>query len=365
MEKAVICTKSIAQKQAMNAKITHLLNSKWWQEAAIFGFMLTIHLLKNDWIEYASAPSVAAALSYFGMLYAHAQVNRFFVLPVLLDQQKPLLYMGTSMALILIFTLVIYEVAGNFLPALDNYPCYRRGPVYQIASLTGTLILYLGPIIMLKLYREQKRQQDAKNLFNEMQLKALRSQLNPHFLFNTFNTLYGISLQFPDRTPDLIMRMSQMLRYQIESDARQCVTLEEEMEFIESYIDLEKERLAYRCDIQFSYTTDCQNGYKISPMLLITFIENAFKHGTGTVGSCHVHVKLDVRESWLKLTLENSIPEKSNKVVSTQIGLKNVRERLQLLYGDDHRIDCGPRGEVYVVELALKLKQVQACQPVA
>ncbi|RZJ65374.1 MAG: histidine kinase [Flavobacterium sp.] len=349
----------------MDKRINSILDNKWWQELAIFGFMLTIHLLKNDWIEYASGESVAAALSYFVMLYAHAQINRFFVLPIFLKQQKPLLYIGFSLILILLFTFVIYEVAENFLPKLDNYPCYRRGTVYQMASLTGTLILYLGPTVMLKLYREQKRQQDASMLFNQMQLKALRSQLNPHFLFNTFNTLYGISLQYPERTSDLIMKMSQLLRYQIESDQRQYVTLEEEIEFITSYIELERERLGYRCDIKFEYNTDNENGYKISPMLLINFIENAFKHGTGTVESCFVHLSISITDGLMDFTLENSIPEKKNKVVSTKIGLKNTTERLQLLYGDQHELSCADNDGKFEVRLKLQLKKIASCQPCA
>lgn len=342
----------------MDKRINSILDNKWWQEIAILGFMLTIHLLKNDWIDYTSGESVFAALSYFALLYAHAQTNRFFLLPILLKQQRPVAYLLFSIGLILLFSGAMHEISVNWLSNLSSYRnSHQKGYIYVIASLAGTLILYLGPTVMLKLYREQKRQQDEALLFNQMQLKALRGQLNPHFLFNTFNTLYGISLQFPDRTPDLIMRMSQLLRYQIESDSR--------LEFISSYIELEKERLGYRCDIRFDYTTDCENGYKIPPMLLITFIENAFKHGTGTVESCYVHLSIDVRDRWLNLKLENSIPEKRNKVVSTQIGLKNVTERLQLLYGDEHTLSVGAHGNRFVAQLSLKLKPIQSCQPVA
>lgn len=347
----------------MNNRINSILDSKWWQEIATFGFMLAIHLLKNDWIEYASGESVLAALSYFGMLYVHAQINRFFLLPILLKQQKPLAYIGFSIALVGVFTIVIYEVAQNFLPRLEDYPCYRRRFIYQMASLTGTLILYLGPTVMLKLYREQKRQQDAETLFTKMQLKALRSQLNPHFLFNTFNTLYGISLQYPERTSDLIMKMSQLLRYQIESDQRQYVTLEEEIEFVSSYIELERERLGYRCDIKFEYKTDSENGYKISPMLLINFIENAFKHGTGTIENCFVNLSVTVKEGLMDFRLENSIPDKKSTVVSTKIGIKNTTERLKLLYHDKHDLTIEEADGKFVVHLKLQLKKIASCLP--
>ncbi|RZJ73853.1 sensor histidine kinase [Flavobacterium sp.] len=347
----------------MTKRITSVLDNKWFQEIAIFGFMLTIHLLKNDWIEYASGTSVAAALTYFSLLYAHAQTNRFFLLPTLLEKQRPLTYFALSIAMILVWTGIIYEIASNFLPRLDNYPCYQKGFVYQIASLSGTLILYLGPTVMMKLYREQKRQQDAEMLFSQMQLKALRSQLNPHFLFNTFNTLYGISLQYPERTSDLIMKMSQLLRYQIESDQRQNVTLEEEIEFITSYIELERERLGYRCDINFDYKTDNENGYKIAPMLLINFIENAFKHGTGTIESCFVNLSIKVEDGLLDFRLENSIPEKKSQVVSTKIGVANTTERLKLLYAGKHDLSISETNGNFVVALQIQLKKIASCQP--
>lgn len=341
------------------------INSKWWQEIVIFGFMLTIHLLKNDWVEYASGESVLAALTYFGLLYSHAQINRFFLLPILIKKQKPLAYAGLSVVLIVFFTVLIYEIADNFLPRLDNYPCYQRGFIYQIASLTGTLILYLAPVIMLKLYRDQKRQQDEALLFNQLQLKSLRSQLNPHFLFNTFNTLYGTSLQHPERTPDLIMMVSQLLRYQIDSDSRQWVTLEEELEFINSYIQLEKERVGYRCDIEFKNLIPKASAYKIPPMLLIVFVENAFKHGTGTVESCFVHIAVDIWDSKLLVTIKNSIPSKKPNVISTKIGLEKTRERLDLLHKDNYKLTIDEQPNQYSVVLELPLKQVAQCQPCA
>ncbi|RYG50968.1 MAG: histidine kinase [Chitinophagaceae bacterium] len=340
-----------------------MLNNKWWQELGIFGFMLTIHLLKNDWVVYASGESLLAALTYFGLLYSHAQINRFFLLPALLKQHKPVAYVGMSIVLIVIFTLLIYEVAANFLPKLDNYPCYQRGFIYQIASLTGTLILYLAPVILLKLYREQKRQQDEALLFNQLQLQSLRSQLNPHFLFNTFNTLYGTSLQHPERTPDLIMKVSQLLRYQIESDSRQWVTLEEELEFINSYIQLEKERVGYRCEIVFSDKIQLSDTYKISPMLLIVFVENAFKHGTGTVENCFVRISMEIENGLLKATISNSIPQKKQQVISTKIGLKKTRERLDLIHGTNYKMDIEQLPDRYTVLLELPLKKIASCQP--
>jgi LytS/YehU family sensor histidine kinase len=109
-----------------------------------------------------------------------------------------------------------------------------------MATLAATLICILSVIIILKFYRERKDLDSEKLLYNQAQLNSLREQLNPHFLFNTFNTLYGISLQYPERTPELIMHVSQLMRYQLESNQRQYVPLEDEISFISSYIELER-----------------------------------------------------------------------------------------------------------------------------
>lgn len=341
-----------------------ILDNKWWQEVAILLFVLTLCMLKNDWFAFHAPQTILPAFSYYFALYVHAQVNRFFLLPVLLKQHKPVLYIFFTAGLILLFTVLVHEISVSWLDYIPQYKLsHQKGFIYQLASLTGTLVLILGPTVLLKFYSEQKQQQDAALLFNEMQLKSLRSQLNPHFLFNTFNTLYGISLQFPQRTPDLIMKVSQLLRYQIESDSRQCVSLEEELEFINSYIQLEKERVGYRCEIIYDCSIDNENAYKISPMLLITFIENAFKHGTGTVESCFVNISIIVTDGLLQLKMENSIPDKKNKVVSTKIGLKNTSERLALLYGDDHSLTIEEQSGVYRVSLNIKLKRIVSCQP--
>lgn len=306
------------------------------------------------------------ALGYFLILYCHALTNRFALLPTLLVKRRPFAYVGATVILILVFTFLIHQYSMAWLQADPHpNPAYNRDFLYQAAGVTANLVIILGPVIMLKFYREQQRQQEEALLFNELQLQSLRSQLNPHFLFNTFNTLYGTSLAHPERTPDLIMKVSQLLRYQIDSDSRQWVTLEDELEFIESYIQLEKERVGYRCHIVFDNKIANPDAYKMPPMLLIVFVENAFKHGTGTVESCFVNITLERQDGKLLAGIRNSIPQKKPSVVSTKIGLKKTRERLELLYGQDYRLDIQQNAEDYSVTLEIPLKKVASCHPCA
>jgi len=154
------------------------------------------------------------------------------------------------------------------------------------------------------------------------------------------------------------MHVSQLMRYQLESNERQCVALEDEISFISSYIELEKERVGYRCNISFNSEVDDPNSYKIPPMLLISFIESAFKHGTCTIEKCFVDVDVTVTNGKLELVVRNSIPEKKNEVVSTKIGIKNTKERLRLLYGSNYTLDI-EETDIYTVNLQLQLKRYE------
>lgn len=344
----------------MKLKVDNVLDNKWWQEVAILLFSFSIFSLKNDWILFNSPIAVFSGVGYYLMLYLHAQANRFFLLPILVKKHKGLLYLGLTILLALLFSVIVYEISSVWLTKASSLYefSHQKSYQYQLATVVGTLICILGPVMFLKFYREEKKKREEALLFNQMQLNSLKSQLNPHFLFNTFNTLYGISLEFPQRTPDLIMKVSQLMRYQLESNAKQCVSLDEELSFINSYIQLEKERVGYRCKITYESRIDNENAYKISPMLLIAFVENAFKHGTCAIENCYVHITIVVEKGKLCLKIRNSIPEKKVNVVSTAIGIRNTTERLKLIYGNDYKLDINNSGKEYTVDLELPLKKI-------
>ncbi len=341
----------------MNKVLKNIIDKIWWQELFILMFSFILFTL-NDWILIKSWRGVWSGCAYFLLLYSHAQLNRYFLLPLILKKHRPLLYFFASAVLLFLFSILLYEVATLWI--YKNCFLYKsseqKSYIFQAATLVATLICILSVTIIFKFYRENKRLDKESLLYNKAQLTSLKEQLNPHFLFNTFNTLYGISLQYPERTPKLIMDVSQLMRYQLESNVAN-VPLEDEINFINSYIELERERVGYRCKITFSSSVDKENTYRIAPMLLISFIENAFKHGTCTSEKCFVDVELKAVNGHFDFMVRNSIPEKKSKIASTKIGLKNTMERLKLLYGSDHSIIIEENG-VYSVRLHLKLKRI-------
>lgn len=342
----------------MNRKFENIIDNKWWQEAAVVAFSFMVYTLKNDWMLFSSFISILMGVFFYCILYIHAQFNRFFLLSILFKNKQPFTYIFLTLLTVFIFSIILYQITSldMFAKCRLYQNSHQRSYAYQLASVLGTLVCILSPIIVFKFYRINKKRTDEALLFNQMQLNSLKGQLNPHFLFNTFNTLYGISLEFPERTPDLIMKVSQLMRYQLESNSKQCVTLEDELEFINSYIQLEKERVGYRCDITYDCTIDNENAYKISPMLLIAFIENAFKHGTCAIEKCYVRIIITVENGLLHLHAVNSIPKKTD-VVSTKIGLKNTIQRLELIYGKDYELDIKNDGITYIADLKIQLKK--------
>lgn len=343
----------------MIGKAENILENKWYQEVAILLFAFTLFSVKNDWIVFSSLHDVLPAIGYFFILYFHAQCNRFFLLPILFRQHRALLYLFLSLVLAFFFSIFLYDVVASWISQYSSLYkfSHQKSYLYQFASVVGTSVCVLGPTALLKFYTENKKQTNEALLYNQMQLNALRSQLNPHFLFNTFNTLYGISLEYPERTPELIMQVSQLMRYQLDNNSKQCVPVEEEVAFLNSYIQLEKERVGYRCDISFDSKIDNENAYTISPMLLIAFVENAFKHGTCAIENCYVNISIKIKNGNLHLHVTNSIPDKKTNIVSTKIGLRNTKERLELIYGKNYTLDIRETEKTFLVDLTIKLKK--------
>lgn len=358
VDMALLCRQIVLYIMRITAKE---IVEKWWlQEILIFVTLFMLFTL-NDWMLIDSWSNFGVAMIYFGILYVHAQIHRFFLLPVLLDRYKPVPYLLSGTALILVFAGVLYAVKKYWL-----YPeCYLliktdvpQTYLFHIATVAVSLIAIIAPFLLLRFYRQQKSKVTLDMCMNQVELNALRSQLNPHFMFNTFNNLYGISLHEPSRMPDLIMQISQLMRYQLDNSNRQWVTIGEELAFIEGFIALEEERVGCRCEITYDYSNDSPDTTTlIAPMMLITFIENAFKHGANSIDQCYVNIDIRVERSILHMRVVNSIPKNRHvPAVSSGIGLPNTEQRLHILYpGKRHSLNRRITPKEYEVNLTLQL----------
>jgi sensor histidine kinase YesM len=193
------------------------------------------------------------------------------------------------------------------------------------------------------------------------ELRLLQSQLSPHFLFNTLNNLYGLSITQHEKIPVLLLKLSDLLRYSVYDSKELFVPLKNELEYINNYIDFEKIRIGDRLQLTTSIESITDDRIKIAPMLLIVFIENAFKHSKNTLEK---EVFIDITlKTWgdsilfsVKNSYSSSANESSGLRTDKGLGLVNVRKRLQLLYVDAYDLKVHSEDEFFTVMLQLKSK---------
>lgn len=212
-------------------------------------------------------------------------------------------------------------------------------------------------IIARKFFLDWQASKKEKEAIEKLQLKTelqlLRLQLNPHFLFNTLNNLYYLTIDKNDKAPEVVSKLSEILRFLIYDSNTQLVTLESEISLIENYIDLEM--LRYSEKLEHSFTIAGQtNGLMIPPLMLFTFVENAFKHGVSNdIGKPELEINLTTKSSFVHFRVKNTKPESSIKQKSGGIGLVNLQKRLQLIYPEKYKLDIVDEIGFYSVDLRL------------
>jgi LytS/YehU family sensor histidine kinase len=239
----------------------------------------------------------------------------------------------------------------------EKEPGVLKHIAYLMIVTATSIIMIMGLYLVRQYQNELQRRSEDQILLSEMKISLLYAQLNPHFFFNMLNNIYGVSLTTPDRTPDLLLKLSKLMRYQLENGSKQMVSVSEEINFIDNYIVLEKERVGKRCQItvKFPQPSSIPANYSIAPLILITLVENAFKHSLTIANTWFVFIEMQLSGSTLQLHIRNSLPDVSLRSESIGMGLKNIRQRLELLYRGRYSFDSGISGSEYKTELRLEL----------
>ena len=200
---------------------------------------------------------------------------------------------------------------------------------------------------------EKKELEKARS---EAELQNLKSQLNPHFLFNTLNNIYSLIAIDPDRAQYAVHDLSRLLRHVLYEDNQQFVSLDHELVFMRSYIELMSLRLSDKVELQVDMPEDGM-GIMISPLLFITLIENAFKHGVSPSEKSFIHIHFRIGEGVIGCHIENSdFPKKDNDRSGSGIGLENLKKRLDLLYPGRYTLKVGKEEKRFVAELEIRNK---------
>ena len=292
----------------------------------------------------------------------------YFLIPKLYFQKKYIQFgiiILLSYFIIALLPDIILPFHGHGSPAPGFEPGHGPGPDSDtrwrppggnriLFKLGHSLVLFLAVVffsLMLKIYNRWKQAEKEKL---KAELSYFKAQINPHFLFNTLNTIYSLAIQKADNTPEAVVKLSGMMRYVISDASHDFVPLEKEISYITDYIDLQKIRFGETVTIDYN-PCDPGPGMYIAPLILIPFIENAFKYGVnpGSGSTITMQIGLSGHELHMHISNQKVIPEDIE--TSGGLGITNARQRLSLLYPDKHRLIIGDREKDFTVDLFIAL----------
>lgn len=331
----------------------------------------TYHLL--FWVLYAAfwsftfAPSsnlLSAFATSILILCFHALVayfNNYYLIENYLLKRDYLAYL---VSLVLSITLAFFPIVLiYYIVVLGDTSASQQVWSWRFFLINSFSIgLTVAITTSLKLlkdyYQKERRNKELLKLNNVSELKFLKGQINPHFLFNSLNNLYALSLKKSDATPSFILKLSGLLRYVLYDSSEGKVSLDKEIEYIENYIDLERIRLSERGQIEL-VKKGFFSGKMIEPMLMVPFIENAIKHGINSIADkAWVKINISLSDGELHFTIENNKPKAENLPLKDQpggIGIENTKRRLSILYPNSHELSLKENESTYFVSLKVKL----------
>jgi len=228
---------------------------------------------------------------------------------------------------------------------------------FYLFTFTMTIPLLVAIHSLFKQYEEQLKGEQDKVLLREMEINLLKEHTNPHFIFNALNGLYGLSLEKPESLPDKILQLADILRYNIQWRTVKWISLKQELTFLRQYIDFESDRRGRYVHVTSNLIPDVSLlHHKIAPMLLIFFVENAFKHVGRTNSGCFIQIDMQSRGDAIYFSVENTFIKNESIHYALQTGIQNVQRRLEILYPDNFVLNLQTQNELYRVDLQLAIK---------
>lgn len=323
------------------------------------------------------------ALSY-SLLICYFYFNLKILIPELLSKKKVFLFIGITILIYLIICIVVpWIIQQHFMPQPPFHPDHPfhegsrfgfsgenrfRGQMKRPQDIMRKLNLYTqstyflivfiistGLKVVAQWYEAKQRLKEMENSRTQAELSFLKSQIHPHFLFNSLNSIYYLTLSKDDRAPQAIMFLSNFLRFVTTDSEKNYIPLEKEIKMLEEYMELQSLRSSEKIDLKFELKGDFNN-QNIMPLTFIPFVENAFKYGISAHVDCFIHLKIELNNRVLCFNLENSIiPSQRDIAESSGVGLKNVKQRLELAYPGQYVLEIKNNHSVFSVYLKINL----------
>ena len=332
-----------------------VINSKWFQHPVFW--VLSFYAIGD----YFAISNTLQSIDFFysGLFHLPLLVlvylNLGLLIPKLLQKRRYLLYFLAAPLTILI-AYGLHELTFEMLlPALPTE--------YYMVSFTDWEVLvtifsiYFVLTTLLKLSKSWYVLQQVEKEKLAIELNSLKTQVNPHFLFNSLNSIYSLSLAKSERTPETVLELSNLLRYMLYEVGEDTADLGKELEMMESYVELQKLRADQSTEVSFKVTGE-PNGIRIAPLLFFPLIENSFKHGVkGVSDQAYVRIHLNAQPKAVTFKIENNRGQVDDveKGKFGGIGLENVKRRLSLIYPGKHHFKIEESESDYKVNLSIEL----------
>lgn len=304
----------------------------------------------EKWIIHHTAFMIALIV-YLYSLYA---IYRISNLPSLFMQKK-----YVKAVLIIVCLLLVTELMSQYpLPEAPSAKIYEARKHLRMQTVWFFFLVVTGFTLAIELVFElfeqilQKHEIEAEK--NKAELALYKSQIDPHFLFNTLNSLYGLVISHSEHTESAFIKFSDILKYMYSQADSDTIDIKNEISYIQQYVDLQKLRLNHHTQVQISSSVEDEY-IQIAPMILITFIENAFKYGTSSDEDCQIDIRLNESGGIVHFEVKNDIMRK-RKEHTPAVGIANCKKRLELLYPDKHHLSTSNKGQQFIVTLTLDLR---------
>ncbi len=336
-------------------------------------FFLFLSLIEYLW-DKATLPSLSQSQLIFNSLLStlinippkilFAYYVWFFLKPSRHHQIKNIFFRTIEFLAVLFVLTTIDRLINNYIVIPIIYKgIIQLGGLYEERRVFIVLLYFAlaaGILVSIRSLQQQLlaaiREKELVRQQLATELMFLRNQTNPHFLMNTLNNIYALARKKSEDTAEAVMRLSELLRFMLYESNGSLILLDEEIKVLEDYTGLESIRYNERLSLQFVKSIDAE-GYRISPLLLLPFVENAFKHGVSeSRTNAFIHISIDVKNAVLNLNIENSIADNATEqVFKNNIGLKNVQRQLELLYRD-YTLNVQNSNQSYKTHLTVNLE---------
>ncbi|MDQ0968415.1 two-component system LytT family sensor kinase [Flavobacterium sp. W4I14] len=336
-----------------------ILHSLYW---AVISFMIILGFFISP--ERGSVKHYMISLVLFGIINVSLfYINYLILIPQLIKKKKRYFLYILSFILLLGASALIKTVVAVLNPKdVLEYVEAGQGKKTMQSDYYFCVQLFLCGFFLVSSclikfaadwFSSERIQRNLESERREMELQFLKSQLNPHFLFNSLNNIYSLAYQKSDKTADAIMKLSEIMRYMIYESNTPTVALSKEVDYLTSYIELQKIRFKDGAYIELTLNGEIDN-QKIVPLMLISFVENAFKHGVVTDPAEPVKINIIANQKILHFSVVNK-KNQQNKDAQGGVGLTNVERRLQLVYPDRYKLNVVNSATHYTCELMIDI----------